>query len=138
MTENTRVIQEIYAAFSRGDIPALLESFGDAAAFTIPGAAEIPMARTWRGRQGMLEFFTTLNQEAEFTEFAPREYIAEGDRVIVLGSYAGRVRRNGNEFRSEWVMAWRLRDGKVTEFREYNDTLALAESFGLVARAARA
>lgn len=136
--DNRQIIQQGYEAFSRGDIPAVLSIMADDITFTIPGHPSIPTARTWRGGKGMQEFFSTLGQEVEFTEFNPREYISEGDRVIVIGSYAGRVKRNGNPFRSDWVMAWRLKNGKAIDFQEFNDTLGLAESYGLITRAASA
>jgi len=136
--DNRQIIQQGYEAFSRGDIPAVLSIMADDITFTIPGHPKIPTARTWRGGKGMQEFFSTLSQEVEFTEFNPREYIADGDRVIVIGSYAGSVKRNGNPFRSDWVMAWRLKNGKAIEFQEFNDTLGLAESYGFISRTASA
>lgn len=136
--DNRDIIRQGYEAFSRGDIPGVMNIMADDISFNIPGHPQIPMARIWRGKSGLQEFFQTLSQEVEFTDFNPREYIAEGDRVIVIGDYAGRIKRTNNSFRSDWVMAWRVKNGKAVELQEYNDTLALAESFGLVSRAAGA
>lgn len=133
---NRTVIEQAYAAFLRGDIPTLLNTFADDIRFEIPGPSEAPLARLWQGRSGMQEFFATLNRELEFTEFSPREYIAQGDQVVAVGHYAGRVKTTGNTFFSEWVMVWRLRNGKAVQFREYNDTLAWAEAYHVVVRAA--
>jgi ketosteroid isomerase-like protein len=54
----------------------------------------------------------------------------------VIGNYAARITRNNRSVASEWVMVWRMRDGKAVEFREYNDTLAIAEAFDALPRAA--
>ena len=54
----------------------------------------------------------------------------------MLGDYAARLRNNNRNASSEWVMAWRIRDGKAVEFREYNDTLAIAEAYEAATRVA--
>jgi ketosteroid isomerase-like protein len=54
--------------------------------------------------------------------FEPRELIAEGDRVVALGSYSWRVRANGQEFGGDFAHAWTIRDGKAVGFQEYMDT----------------
>ncbi len=138
MNENVAIIQKAYADFLKGDIPAVLAIVGEEMRFEIPGPAAMPMARVFRGRTGMAEFFHVLAGQLEFTEFNPREYIAQGDRVVVLGNYAGRVQPTGKPFAMDWVMVWRLRDGKAVEFREYNDTLAWAEAYNAAGRTAAA
>jgi ketosteroid isomerase-like protein len=134
--QNLRIVQEAYSAFLRGDIEAVLSTISDDIVFTIPGPPQMPTAGTWRGLAGMRQFFAKLTESVEFTAFNAREYVASGDRVIVLGDYTGRVKRNNKTVFSEWVIAWRMRDGKTVEFREYNDTLAIAEAFDALPRAA--
>jgi uncharacterized protein len=112
MTHNRQIIEQGYAAFKRGDIPAVLSMFAENVTFTIPGPEQMPMARTWRGTHRMQDFFATLDRELEFSDFSPVEYIAQGDRVVVLGSYAGRAKRNGKPFRSDWVMCGGSRTGR--------------------------
>jgi ketosteroid isomerase-like protein len=63
-----------------------------------------------------------------FTAFEPREYIASGDKVAVLGSYTAIARATGKSMSSEWTMVWKFRDGKLAWFREFTDTHALLES----------
>ena len=134
--QNVKLVQEIYAAFLRGDIEAVLSAISDDIVFMIPGPPQMPTAGTWRGLAGMREFFGKLAESVEFKSFNPREYVASGDRVIVLGDYSARLRGNNKNTGSEWVMAWRIRNGKAVEFREYNDTLAIAEAFDAATRVA--
>ena len=133
---NVRIVQEAYAAFQRGDIEAVLSTISDDITFYIPGPPQMPTAGTWRGLEGMRKFFATLASEVEFTQFEPQEYVASGDKVVALGRYAGRVKSRNTEVASDWVMVWRMRDGKVVEFREYNDTLAIAEAYDAISRKA--
>jgi ketosteroid isomerase-like protein len=80
------------------------------------------------------QFFQTVAETWNFTAFEPREYIASGDMVAVLGSYTAIARATGRTVSSEWTMVWKIRDGKLAWFREFTDTQALAEA--VVARAA--
>ena len=121
---NVRVIQEAYAAYSRGDIPTVLNSLSDDVEWIAPGVE--PVAGTYRGKNGVAQFFQKVKETVEFSAFEPREYVAQGDRVIALGSYRGTGAATGKSYESDWVMSFTLRDGKVTKFQEFTDTAAIA------------
>ena len=62
--------------------------------------------------------------------FEPRDFIASGDKVIVLGGESGRVKSTGRTFDNDWAMVFIVDDGKISSFRSYEDTAAVAEAFG--------
>jgi ketosteroid isomerase-like protein len=95
----------------------------------------IPQAGLYHGRDGVARFFQTLDQTTEFSAFEPRQYVAQGDRVIALGWYAGKAKATGRSFESQWAMSFVLRDGKVLKFQEYTDTGAIAPAFAASAAA---
>lgn len=68
--------------------------------------------------------------------FEPREFVADGDRVLVIGWERGKVKATNRMFQADWVMAFTVRDGKVAKFHEYSDTQAIAEAYTSAARAA--
>ena len=72
----------------------------------------------------------------EISFFEPREFVARGDRVLVAGFDRGRVKATNRTFEGHWAGAFAVRNGKVTNFREYVDTLALARAFETVASGA--
>jgi ketosteroid isomerase-like protein len=59
----------------------------------------------------------------------PPEFVAQGGRVLVVGFATGRVKATNRTFEDNWVFAITVRNGKVTNIREYIDTLALARAF---------
>ncbi|HEX8853317.1 MAG TPA: nuclear transport factor 2 family protein [Pyrinomonadaceae bacterium] len=127
--ENVEKVQAAYAAFQRGDIEGLLGLMTDDILWETPGASDaIPYAGRKRGHAEVKQFFSTLAQSEEITSFEPREFIAQGDKVVVLGSYRGRVRASNRPYDIEWLQVFTLRDGKVAGFREYLDTAALADA----------
>jgi ketosteroid isomerase-like protein len=126
---NTEVVQGTYEAVGRGDIPALLDLLTADVQWTFQGPSVIPFAGTRRGREGVAEFFSLVGENLEFQEFEPREFVAQGDTVVVLGFERSLVKLTGRTFKQEWAHVYKLRDGKVAEFLALEDTAAHADAF---------
>jgi uncharacterized protein len=126
---NTRLVREAYAAFDRRDIPTLLDMMAEDIDWSIPGTKEIPHAGVRKGRDQVREFFTIVDQSMELEPFELREFVAQGDKVVVLGHYVGRARATGKGFESDWAMVFTVQNGKIVRFQEYTDTLAQASAF---------
>ena len=120
--ENLQLVQELYAAFGRGDVPAILEQMTDDVVWYDPGPPEVPHAGRYRGPQEVGSFFGRLAETLDIEEFAPTEFLAQADRVVVLGSIRARVKNTGRTYDNEWAMTWTLRDGKVAGWQIYEDT----------------
>jgi hypothetical protein len=120
--ENVQRIQELYAAFGRGDVPAILDQLTDDTVWYDPGPPEVPHAGRYRGREEVGHFFARVAETVELEEFTPTEFVAQGDRVVVLGSLRGQARETGRSYDNEWAMVWTLRDGKVAGMQIYEDT----------------
>ena len=126
---NTAVVQQAYAAFGRGDIPALLSLLTDDVEWSLPGPSVIPWTGTRRGHEGVTEFFSMLGETLEFERFEPREFVAQGDTVVVLGYERCTVKPTGRAFEQEWAHVYTLRDGKISKGRFIEDTAALVVAF---------
>ena len=127
--ENVRVVQELYAGFGRGDIPTVLALLAEDAEVLHAGPpAILPWAKPYRGRDGWAQFFQDLGQTVEFEAFEPREFVAQGDKVVALGWFRLRGRATGRPAESPWAMEWTVREGKVASCRVHEDTAALVEA----------
>jgi hypothetical protein len=126
---NVEVVQGTYEAVGRGDISALLDLLTDDVEWTFQGPSVIPFAGTHRGREGVVEFFSLVGGNLEFERFEPREFVAQGDTVVVLGFECSRIKPTGRTFEQEWAHVYKLRDGKVAEFLALEDTAAHAVAF---------
>ncbi len=133
--ENVQVVKEGFAAFSRGDIPGLLALMAEDVEWHIPGAG-LPLAGTYRGRDGVANFFQKLASQTDILDFQPREFVADGDRVLVVGWERFKVKATNRTAEVDWIMAFTVRNGKVAIFREYSDTKAIAAAYESAARAA--
>ena len=128
--ENTQIVKDAYAAFKRGDIPTILNMLADDVKWFLPGPTDIiPVAGERHGREQVGQFFSALDQNQEAKEFEPQEFVAQGDKVVVLGHYVWRIKANGREYGSDWAHVFTLRDGKVVKFQEYYDTGTCADAF---------
>lgn len=123
--KNLEIVRRGYDAFGRGDINGLLTLFDDDIVWTSPGPPELPTAGTWRGRQQVAEFFAAVDRVFEIQRFEPETFVAEGDRVIVLGSDTSRIKATGKVIDSAWAHAFTAKNGKIVAFQEYIDTAAV-------------
>jgi ketosteroid isomerase-like protein len=131
---NIAFVQKAYADFLAGDIGSILAALTDDIEWTTPGKG-VPTEGARHGKAEVAKFFQAVAETWNFTAFQPREYIASDDTVAVIGSYTAIALATGNSMSSEWVMVWKIRDGKLARFREYTDTQALAEAVSVRAAA---
>jgi len=129
--ENVQIVKDFFAAIGRGDKQGLLALSAEGIEWIIPG--EWPLAGTHRGHAGVSDLFRKAFEMVEIASSELRELVTQGDRVLVLGLSRGRVKATNRTFEDHWVFAFTVRNGKVTNIREYIDTLALARSFEMAA-----
>jgi hypothetical protein len=132
--ENLQIVKDGYAAFGRGDVPGLIALMAEDVVWEIPGEG-LPLAGTYRGQEGVASFFQKLGGLTEILDFQAREFLAEGDRVLVVGWERVKVKATGRVADIDWVMAFTVRNGKVTAYRQYTDTKAFADAFASAAAA---
>ncbi len=129
---NTKVVQDAYGYFAKGDIPALLNELTDDVKWVVPGPKNIlPWVGTRNGKQEVGEFFKTVGENIDFQKFEPREFIEQGDKVVTLGYWEGKSKKTGRLSAGDWAMVFTFRNGKVCEHMEYSDTYKSAEAFRL-------
>src|ERR1700689_1875409 len=123
--ENVQVVKDFFAAMGSGDKQGLLALSAKDIEWIIPGE-DWPVAGTYRGHAGLAD----LLQKSEMLETStkPLEFVAQGDRVLVIGFAKGKVIAPNKTFKDNWVFAITVRNGKLTNIREYIDTQALARA----------
>jgi len=130
---NKEIVAGIYEAFGRGDIAAVLSPLADDVAWEMPGPA--PFAGARKGPAEVQQFFVDLMGTVKIDEFKVDAIVADGDRVVVLGSETCTVHATGRCVGQHWAHAYTLRDGKVTAIRLYEDTAVIASAFARSATA---
>jgi uncharacterized protein len=122
---NVQTVKDFFAAIGRGDKEALLALVAEDIEWIIPGEGW-PLAGTHRGRAELAAVLQKASEEVETTFPEPPEFVAQGDRVLVIGVATGKIKAPNKPFNDDWVFAITVRDGKLKKIREYIDTQALA------------
>ena len=125
--KDVQVVKDFFAAIGRRDKEGLLAVSADDIEWIIPGE-DWPLAGTYRGYAGLANVLQKANEAVETSYPAPPEFIAQGGRVLVIGSATGRINATNKTFVDHWVFAITVRNGSVTNIREYIDTQALARA----------
>ena len=124
--KNIQTVKDFFAAIGSGDKEALLALVAEDIEWIIPGE-DWPRAGPRHGHAGLADLLETASKSIE-TSTEPREFVAQGDRVLVLGFARGRIKATNKTFEDDWIFAITVRDGRLTHIREYVDTQALARA----------
>ena len=126
MADALTIVQTAYAAFGRGDIPALLEMLTEDVRWQFVGDRKAPYTGTTKGRSQVGEWFGSVAQADDIQTFEPRQFLVGADHVSVIGWERSVAKPSGKAFESEWVHIWRVRDGRISSFLGMLDTEASA------------
>ena len=118
------VVQQVYAAFGRRDIPALLQLIADPVDWKEVSPASWSWSGVRRNPADVAEYFAAIGRENDLTVFEPRELIEAGENVTILGYLEGSARDTKQEFQAEWVHIFTVRNGKITRHRMFENTAA--------------
>ncbi len=124
--KNIQTVKDFFAAIGRSDRKGLLALVAEDIEWIIPGK-DWPLAGTRRGHVGLADLLETASRTLE-TCTEPREYVAQGDRVFVVGFARGKVKATNRTFEDHFIFAITVRNGRLTSIREYIDTQALARA----------
>ncbi|MES2102421.1 MAG: nuclear transport factor 2 family protein [Pseudomonadota bacterium] len=118
------VVQQAYAAFGRGDVPAILELVANDIDWEFIGPKSLPYAGPRHSRSEVGAFFAAIPTADAISAFEPREFIEAGEHVTVLGWSQAKNVETGKEFSSQWAHVFTVKNGRVTRWRGFSDTAA--------------
>jgi uncharacterized protein len=125
--ENVQIVKDFFAAMGGANKQDLLALVAEDIEWIIPGE-NWPLAGTHRGRAELAAVLQKATEEVEMTYPEPPEFVAQGDRVLVVGVATGKIKATNKPFKDDWVFDITVRDRKVTRIREYIDTQAMARA----------
>lgn len=128
MNTNVELVRAFYAALGRGDVPALLGSLHPQLEWT--EAEGFPYySGTWHQPDDVLnKLIVPLMRDWDHFSAIADDFVAEGDRVVSLGAYAGTSKATGKTMRAPFAHVWRVADNKLKRFDMYADTLLIARA----------
>lgn len=123
MHNNLATVQHIYQCFGQGDVPGILDKLSDDVVFfNAADPAVAPFGGEFRGKDGVIRFFTALGTTTQTTVFAPSNFREEGNRVINDVVHEGVVPATGKPFRVTASFVWTFNDrGEATDWKSSGD-----------------
>jgi ketosteroid isomerase-like protein len=118
-------IRAFYASLAAGDAKAALGLMADDIAWTAMWHYQAKGSGPQAVAEGVL-----MPLMAEWSSFAmtPDRMIVEADTVVSLGRFTATHGATGKSVEAGYAHVWTVRDGRIAAFRQFIDTLAVAEA----------
>lgn len=131
------VVQELYAAFGRGDLPALLAhlhpdvEWAANVDYSHPTAALVPCYEPGTGHAFVARYFELIARGYDMHQFAPVNVMSSDTEVAVRLVVDFTIRPTGRRIKTEVMHHWIVnKQGLVMRFRDFEDTLAWTHAWG--------
>lgn len=127
---NLGQVRAVYDAFGKGDVQTILDNCAPAIQWHSGGTREDFAAFGSRnGLEGVKSFFKDVAENNQFSLFEPRDFFANGDKVVVTGHYTMTQKKTGKPVDSDWAHIFTFKGGKLVAWRELNDSTAFYKAY---------
>ncbi|NOL42498.1 SnoaL-like domain-containing protein [Kribbella sandramycini] len=111
-----------------GETDAAAALFADDVDFFIPRAAELPWVPDVDSAAGMATYFGLLRTHLDGKRFDVERIVADATDAVVIGQLVSTVRATGRDIESRFAIHVGTRDGRITRYHFYEDSLAVAQA----------
>jgi len=116
-------IAQVYEAFGRGDVAAILDAVTDDVDWASEAASSAaPWYGVRHGKDGVAEFFAAFGSAMEVEEFTPQSFAANDTDVFTVVRFRARSRSTGKTAAMDLHHFFRFHDGKIAYYRGTEDT----------------
>ncbi|MBZ9788408.1 nuclear transport factor 2 family protein [Psychroflexus sp. CAK57W] len=128
---NVVIVDQLYKAFSAGEIPKVLELMDENIVWNEAESNAYADGNPYIGPEAVLNgVFARVG--AEYKSFNLQDielHNMRGNQVLATLRYDAK-HNNGNNFNAQVAHLWTLNDGKITAFQQYVDTKKLYDATG--------
>lgn len=131
--QNVAILKQAYAKWSAskgGSANDWIALFADQIKFgsIAQGDHGAAYLTAYQSRDDLVQYFGGISRDWEMLEYITENFVAQDDRVVMLGRCSYRFKRNGKVVTTPKVDSWRFAGGKAVEFYEYYDTAKLQQA----------
>src|SRR5277367_1549961 len=98
--KNVQLVKDFFAAIGSGDKQRVLSLVAEDIEWIIPGE-DWPLAGTHRGHTSLTDLLQKASTLVETVFPKPPEFIAQGDRVLVIGVATGTINATNKPFKDD-------------------------------------
>lgn len=122
-SDHVTLVQQIYDALTRGDVPAVLGAFDTGIQWNEAEGFPYADGNPYVGPDAILRgVFGRLVSEWENFSVHPQSILATPVGAVALGRYSGTYKENGRRVDAQFAHVWSIDGGKVSGFQQYTDT----------------
>ncbi|MFG2652472.1 alpha/beta fold hydrolase [Streptomyces sp. NPDC048436] len=116
-------------AFGSGDVAAALALLTDDVVWHVDGAPEVPTVGLRQGRARVKEWMEGFPESFEPLGFRISAMADCGSTALATGWFRYRVRATQRTVEGDFTIRFEVRDGRISHYQIYEDSLALAQAF---------
>lgn len=126
---NTKIVNDAYASFAKGDVAGFFASFSDETELCEPGS--LPYGGVYKGVEGATKVLMSIAAVWDEIEFEVIRIIASGNHVVTQGQFSAVAKQTGEKIKTPLIEIWEIIDG-VTKSIEvfYQDTQKVNKTLG--------
>lgn len=117
-----KVVDKMFAAFGSGDIERFIETVSEDTVWIYHGTQVIPKG-IYETKAGARTFIKNILDNTEIIHFEPRQFIIEGNTVVVLGYEKQKVKHSGKILEQNWVQIYTVDNGLIVRMEEFAGTI---------------
>ena len=128
-SQNIKLVKELYAAFGRRDVQAILNLLSDNVEWGEPENPFNPAGGTRFGHSGFLEWINIGRENEDILNLELRQFMTDSNSVAVIGYMKCMAKPTNKMYESDFVHLITIKDGKIVLFKEFFDTYIAGEAF---------
>jgi ketosteroid isomerase-like protein len=128
MSNPIETVKEIYAAFGRGDVPAILAHCSENVLWECEGPAELAFTGSRRGIKETTGFFQAIGENHSNPKLEMREFFSSGDAVAAFGRYECTLTKTGKHVNSPVAHYFRFGGGKIIHYMGFTNAGAFLDA----------
>lgn len=117
------IIRNVYESFARGDVPNALRDFHPQIEWREAENFVYADGNPYVGPDRVLHgVFARIGADFDDFRVSPQDFVHDGNTVITLGRYTGRVKATGKPVDARFAHVWKLDGNQITSFEQLTDT----------------
>jgi ketosteroid isomerase-like protein len=119
MKDSSRsIVDKMFEAFAKRDVEKFVETVSSDTVWIYHGTQIIPKT-TFEGKEGVRKFVSSIFDNTEIIAFEPKQFICEGNQVVVLGREHQKLKRSGKELKQDWVQIYTVENNLISRMEEF-------------------
>ncbi len=128
-SENKLIIENIFNKVAKGDGSMFVEHLADEVSMKVTG--QYSWSQTFKGKESVLKdlYGHVASVTQGLRKTIPFNILASGDYVVVEAR-GDMTNKEGIPYQNEYCMIYRLKNKKIVEMREYQDSILCERVLG--------